>query len=88
MEDEKLRELRFTLDNKLRHIRDAGWVACSKNELVPKVYETRDQILSLMQEVVKNTDIENPYYEDTLGYNGFNAGVKLFRQAILKAVGR
>jgi len=47
---EKLRELQFVIDNKLKDIRDAGWVACDTNKSVPEVHETRDQILNLVKE--------------------------------------
>lgn len=39
-----------------------------------------------MREIVNDVDIENPYPPDTLYYNGFNAGVNLFRKALLKAL--
>ena len=48
--------------------------------------KAKENILSLIREVINDIDIENPYSEDTSHYNGLNAGVNLFRKAILKAL--
>lgn len=50
LDDEELREKVLKIDNILRNIRDAGWIAHEKNESVPEVYDTRKEIIALFDE--------------------------------------
>jgi len=47
----ELREKQLAIDNILRNIRDAGWIACNKNGSVPEVYDARNKILALIPDV-------------------------------------
>jgi len=47
----ELREKQLAIDNILRNIRDAGWIACKKNGSVPEVYNARNKILALIPDI-------------------------------------